>query len=284
MFRRALCHYQGFVVENQVLLCLGSYVFCLSVVVVSVLLSLLSSWLAVMIFFMCVLLSCCVNMLTYFLVAMLPFFMLCSAPVGVQFFATTLNPSGRFVCALFLRLLLLTESYFTFYCNTQTASNHKEQRKLWSHSAALYLLLIHSNRSHSAALHLLPIHYNRSHSAALYLLPIHSNRSHSAALHSLLIHFISVVTDDCFLSHNTSRGFDLGDRNPIFSPPRFTVYYDSAVKNRNFSDISVMRDNLNTVTPPKRDALWFVNIRQRYEVLPAVLSCEMTQTWRIALQ
>ena len=54
-----------FVFENRVLLCFSSFVFSLSVVVYSVLLFLLPSWLVIMRFCMCVLLSFCVNGLYY---------------------------------------------------------------------------------------------------------------------------------------------------------------------------------------------------------------------------
>ena len=73
---------RGFVVENQVLLCIGSYVFGLSVAVDSVLFSLLHSWLVYDdVFYVCSVVFLCkrfilsfIYMLTYFLVALVSFF------------------------------------------------------------------------------------------------------------------------------------------------------------------------------------------------------------------
>jgi hypothetical protein len=108
---------RGFVVQNQVLLCLASYIFGLFV---SVLFSLLHSWFVYDdVFYVCCIillyylvvwwfLLCFIYMLTYFLVALVSLFTTVLGPsVVVPFFAAMLISSGCCVCDLFLRLLLL---------------------------------------------------------------------------------------------------------------------------------------------------------------------------------
>ena len=91
-----------FVVENQVLICIGRFVFGLTVVVDSVLFPFLRSWLVYEdAFYVCSIvllyewfILCFIYMFTYFSVALVPFF------------AATLSLGGRCVSDLFLRLLL----------------------------------------------------------------------------------------------------------------------------------------------------------------------------------